>query len=397
MVNAWFGGRRVAFIPVSNSQVDATLPGSFEAQVERRAFYDPDANGMDRSLQRYIQTISSGRAHIDGRVFPAVAAPDEDVISVGLLSLPQNHGFDFAVMILPHSMGPHRSGFAWMDNPKINGVGSYGRVALFNDESLTQRQNIGVWAMETLHAVTWFGDLYNVSPQLGRYDVMACSCGTHPTTHTKSEMGWIHSGAIGSHAVGTRTNYELHAVSNPQPPPPGRVTAVRIKSKMSAGHFMIEARLRNDPYESPGSLSSGIPEEGLLVYQVQGTTDVFRLAVIGPGETFELDREDLSIRVTGTIPGGLRVAVDARVSTAEQCNRLHAKIEGLKTSLELETDINVRKQLISALQNALADFRSLNCLIAPEPADLALAFRPQPEELPSSQPETLPAQEAVRE
>jgi hypothetical protein len=82
------------------------------------------------------------------------------------------------------------------------------------------RQPVGTWAM-TLHMVTEFGDLYNVTPNLGRYDVMANNnASSHPSAHTKSAMGWISPSGIVRHGTGT-SSYVLHAIGPRQPPPPG--------------------------------------------------------------------------------------------------------------------------------------------------------------------------------
>jgi hypothetical protein len=283
-------------------------------------------------------------------------------------SLPANHDYDTAVIVLPHDSGPHRGGWAWWNEPERNGITHFARVALYSDASFSSRQNIGVWAMEVLHIATEFGDLYNVSPQLGKYDVMACNCGTHPSAHTKSAMAWLHSGAVRTHPIGSKKNYTLHAVSYPQPAPPGRATAVSIKSRTTSGHFMVEARLRTDDYESAGALSDGIPSEGVLVYEVQGTTEVYQRAVLDVGDSFDDTKEKLTVRVSGDVPGGFQVAVTS--AGTNRCAQLQAQIEGLQALLEFETDMSRRKQHISALQQALTEFRALNCLIV---ADTAVA------------------------
>ena len=380
MVNRWNGGRRIAFVPVSNSQVDASLPPNFAASVTERAFYDPDPQtGSDRSLQAYIHTVSSGWAHIDGQVLPPVVANDADTMGVAIDSLPANHNFDYVVAVLPHSFGQHRGGFAWWDNPERNGVTAWARVALFSDQGLSMRQNIGVWAMEVLHSVTEFGDLYNVSPQPGRFDVMACSCGTHPSSHTKSEMGWIHSGAIANHPTGTRRSYTLHAVSLPQPPPPGRVTSVKSKPA-SPGYYLIEARLRTDEYEMQGPISSGIPSEGVVIYEVMGTTQVFlRASGLTAGQTFEDAADKFSVRVSEAVAGGFRISVS--LNPINRCRQLQQQIDSLRASIDLETDIHRRKQLISALQQALAEFRARGCVLIVDvgPAtEVTALFTPAP-------------------
>lgn len=379
MIRPWYGGRRIAFVPVSNSQVDSSLPPNFQDLVWRRAFFDPDpATGVDRSLQTYIRTVSSGYAHIDGQVLRPVVVNGVDAMGAAINALSPNHTFDVVVAVLPHGFGPHRGGWAWWDMPEQNGIRDWCRVALFQDPNFTMRQNVGVWAMEVLHAATHVGDLYNVSPGAGQFDVMACACGTHPSTNTKSTMGWLHSGAIGTHSIGTSATYTLHALSLPQPPPPGRLTAVSVKSLDSPGRFVIEARLRTDAYETPGAISAGIPAEGVVVYEVQGITQVFlRRSGMGVGASFSDASEGLTLRVTSGVEGGFRVSISSRAT--KLCNELFSRIEALRLAIDHESDFNIRKQLISALARAIEDFRELNCVIRPKVSsdvDLAVVFAP---------------------
>ena len=361
MLKPWSGGRQIAFVPVSNSQVDGVLPDNFSQEVAKRAFFDPDATGLDRSLQAYIRAVSSGWAHIDGQVLPAVVSNGTDVTRAAIDSLPANHNYVCVVAVLPHAFGQSRSGFAWWDAAERNGITDFARISLFTDPSFGTRQGVGVWAMEVLHAVTHFGDLYNVSPHPGRFDVMACSCGTHPSSHTKAAIGWLHAGAVKSHPLGTNASYTLHAASLPQPPPPGRVTAVSVKSQDPPDNYLIEARFGTDVYERPGAISQGIPSEGVVVYEVGGTLEIYlRASGLGVGESFQIAEEGLSVRVTGAVDGGLRVSVTSRASA--RCAELAKQIEALRDAIEGEDDVNIRKQLLSALSRALQEFRALNCV-----------------------------------
>ncbi len=362
MVKPWIGGRRIGFVPVSNSAVDTSLPNDFEELALQRAFFDPDpASGVDRSLQAYIRTVSSGRAHIDGGMLPPVVSDGDDTMGAAIFSLPANHNLDCVVAVLPHASGPHRGGFAWWDSPEQNGITDFARVALFTNSTFSVSQNLGVWAMEVLHAVTHFGDLYNVSPQPGRFDVMACACATHPSSHTKAWMGWLHHFALQTHPIGSTRSYTLHAASLPQPPP-GRLTVVKVNSQVSPGHFLIEARLRTDIYESTGlqSVGAGIPAEGVVVYEDRGVTEVYLLASgMGLGDVFEEPDEKLTVRVTGEVDSGFRVSVTS--GEPDRCSQLEKQIAVLRADIDLETDIHIRKQLISALLEAISEFRGLNC------------------------------------
>ena len=370
MVRTWTGSKRIAFIPVWNRQVDIEPPDDWIEQIRARVFYDPaPSTGMDRSLQRYVQATSSGLATIEGEIFPVVAANDDDTVGAGLNSLPANHGYDYAVIILPHSAGPHRGGFAWMGGPVTNGVTHFARVAMFSDVNMTNGMTLGVWMMEVMHIATGFGDLYFTNPSIGGFDVMSCSCGTHPTAHTKSHFGWLNSNAIRTNPLGKSRTYSLHAISLPQPPPPWRASAIQVPSRKSTGHFLIEARLRNDQYESNNAISSGIPSEGVIVYEVQGTTEVYLRTptALQAGDVFTDEAEKLTVRVQASEPGGFKISVNA--GKTSRCKSLANQIEALELSLQTETDFFRRKQIISALQQARGEFRRLGCLLIHNPAD----------------------------
>lgn len=83
---------------------------------------------------------------------------------------------------------------------------------------------------------------------------------------------------------------------------------------------MVEARLMVDQFESPSQLESGIPSQGVIVYRVR-TSDplgvaqnnlipVFLLTptALAAGQSFTSDT-NISVSVTGTIPGGFSVDV----------------------------------------------------------------------------------------
>lgn len=371
MIRTWTGSRRVAFLPVWNRQIDNEPPNDWTNQVRSRIYFDPDpGTGMDRSLQHYIQTASSGKAYLEGEVFRTVAADNDDTVGAGLNSLPSSHDYEYAMIILPHSAGPHRGGFAWFDGPSTNGISNFARVAMFTDPALFHREDtLGVWAMELLHITTSFGDLYNTTPMLGAYDVMACSCGPHPSAHTKSLIGWLDQNAIRTQALGTNGTHSLHAISLFQPPPFWRSSAVRIESRKTSGHFLVEARLRTDNYEANSAVSAGIPAEGVIVYEVQGDTQIFLRTpgALQVGDSFEDTEENLKVSVLAVEPGGLSVRIEA--GGVERCIALANEIEALANSLEIESDFIRRKQILSALQRARGDFRRLGCLPVHNPAN----------------------------
>lgn len=298
----WLGSRNVAFVPVLDATIDASPPVDFREVVLARVFYDPDpGTGTDRSLQRYIETVSYGRARLSATVLELVTAPDADTVGAGLRSLPSNHVFDAACIVVP-SGGQHRTGFAWWHAQPVNGLENFARVNL--------SENLGTWAMEVMHCLTEFGDLYNVDPHLGRFDNMACSCGTHPSTHTKVNMQWLNADTVAVKGGFGPTTYDLYAVGLPQPAPPAHRMAVRVPSRHGSTYFMVEARIRSDQYERAGFGSSGIPSEGVIVYEVKSKLEVFlrTATALAVGESFSID-DGPTVRVTGQNVGGFRVVV----------------------------------------------------------------------------------------
>lgn len=368
MIRTWIGPKRFAFIPVWNNNVDNKPPDNWIEQIRARIFYDPSStSGIDKSLQRYIQTISSGLASVVGEIFPVVEASNDDTVGAGLASLPTNHNFDYAVVILPHSAGPHRGGFAWIGGPETNGVSNFARVAMFSDQNMINPKTLGVWMMEILHIATGFGDLYYTVPMIDRFDVMACACGVHPTAHTKSHIGWLSPNAIKNQSLGQSRTHSLHAVSLPQPAPFWRSSAIKVQSRTSTGHFIIEARLKTDQYENSSEVSSGIPGEGVIVYEVHATTEIFLHTAVPlqVGEVFAIESEKLTVRIHATEPGGYSVGINT--GKKSRCKELAGKIEVLELSLSVENDFIRRKQIISALQKARSEFRRLGCLLIHDP------------------------------
>ena len=302
----WLGSRKVAFVPVLDANIDTNPPVDFRDQVFQRVFFDPDpATNIDRSLQRYIQSISYGRAILAPSVLNVVTSPDADTVGAGLRSLPRDHTFDAACIVVP-SGGLHRTGFAWWDAEPVNRIKNFARVNL--------GEGLGVWAMEVMHCLTEFADLYNTVPNLDRFDNMACSCGTHPSTHTKVELQWLSPTSVATKAGFGEDTFDLHAIGLPQPPPPGRWMAVRIPAPTGNNYFLIEARLRSDQYEASTYASSGIPSEGVIVYEVAGKLEVYLRTptALGVGDSFSND-DGLEVRVTRKRFGGFRVTVNTRL------------------------------------------------------------------------------------
>jgi hypothetical protein len=356
----WVGVRRIAVVPVFNRQVDAEPSSDWEYQVRSRVFYDPDpVTGLDRSFQNYLQSLSYGRAFLDGQIFPPVWAKDAEVNIPAMKSLPPGHGYTHLLAVLPHSFGANRSGIAFWDFAPVNGITAWARVALYDDRLLTVRQPIGVWGMEILHMMTHFTDLYLTQPNLGNYDVMAgAGASTHPTAHTKTAMGWLPFGKITEHRGGT-TKANLQAIALPQPPPPDRATAVLIRSRLTTHHFLVEARLATDQYERKDGPNDGIPKDGVIVYEVADTFSVFLRAVLSVGEQFDNPGEGLRIRVTQAIQGGFSISVQS--SPSSECAKICDNIAETEVDLKNEKDPIKRRQLNAEILRLKDTARRFGC------------------------------------
>src|SRR5262245_31374062 len=362
LVLPWTGTRRVAIVPVFNKQIDPPPPPDWEVQVRNRVFYDPDpSTGQDRSFQSYLRALSYGRAFIEGEVFPPVFADNAEVNIPAMKSLPAGHGYTQLIAVLPHSFGEHRNPWAFRGLAPGHAITAWARVALYDDRFLTVRQPIGVWGMEILHIVTEFGDLYFTNPNLGNYDVMAGAGGsTHASAHTKKAMGWLPQGRIVEYTGGNST-FNLQAIALPQPPPPDRVTAVRIPSRVNLGHFMVEARLAVDQYEQMNGPRDGIPAEGVIVYEVANTFNVFLRSIptLSVGSEFTNEPEGLRVRVTKAIPGGFTVQVQRAPS--DECPLIREKIATLEEILATEEDPFERRKLRQQIAALKLQAKKLGC------------------------------------
>ena len=304
-VSPWIGSRRIAIVPVLNRQVDREPPADWENQVRSRVFYDPDpATGLDRSFQHYLQALSYGQAFLEGEVFPAVWSENETVNIPAMESLPDGHGYTELLAILPHDAGANRGGHAFRDTP-VNGISGWARVAMFTTPFMNTRQSVGVWGQELIHLL---GNMWDHTG-LDGYDVMngdGAGRGTHACANTKSLMGWLPAG-VHDHVDGALA-VVLHAIGQVQPPAPGRVTAVRVASQVSAHRFVVEARAATDQFDKM------VPKPGVLVYEVEDTpggqkVDLRSAGALSKGQTFDNPDEGLQVTVNDTLTAGFAVTV----------------------------------------------------------------------------------------
>lgn len=304
----WLGAKEVAFLLAQAPELPAP-PVDWEAQARRKIFYDP-VDGAD--LRAYIQKASYGKARLLGDVygpFQVVAkrpdgswdiggAMDQAVAAAtagGALAGVTN----FCVVFTDH---PGPSWAFW---------GSGGRCYV---DMLVP---MGVMAMENLHVLTQFPDLYGIADSPGGYDVMDCSCGTHPSAFTKLDFGWLDAAEIATVAPASgSTSLSVHALSEPlsTAPTPGRVHAIKLPAPGASAYHLIEARLRTDRYESPTpDVSSGIPHEGVVVYWIDSSTwppvhlkSVLQVA----GDTYTDATHGVTVTLSATVSAGFTVLVD---------------------------------------------------------------------------------------
>jgi len=295
----WIGRKKVAFVPVYRPHAlpPDQIPADWHNDILRRVLFDPDSRtGRDRSLRAYLRAASSGVADLDAVVLSMQTVDAQDVpanaLEGQLGSTLRDQGFDAAAIVMLGGPGAGTNAGFW--------------------SRFVMAEGVGVWAMELIHGLTGFGDLYPFGGDMGGFDEMACSCGTHPSAYTKAAIGWLERGAIAAQN-GRSARHELHSVGLTQPPPSGRSAAVRIGA--SVPYLMVEARQRVDQFDA------GIPSEGAIVYRVQtadplghaqnGTApiDLLTPTALAPGASFTSD-DGVVVSVLGAVPGGLSVQID---------------------------------------------------------------------------------------
>ena len=347
----WIGRKKLAFVPLSrtNAIPPDQIPVDWENQILARALFDPDPKtGSDRSLRAYIHKTSSGRADLDAVVMPRETANQQDVpvsfLEGKLGSKLRAQGFNAAAIVM-------------LGGPGAGTAQSGGFWARF-----VMREGVGVWAMEFMHCLTGFADLYPFNGNMGSFDEMACSCGTHPSAYTKAAINWIDASAIASHTVHS-AEYRLHTIGLLQPPPSGRVAAVRIGS--AAPYLMVEARQKVDQFDL------NIPSEGVIVYQVQTSdplgqaqNDTAPIKLLTPkalklGEVFT-SGSGVKVNVKSAFAGGFSVLI-TRPADA-RCADILRQIKDIDELLKEETDLQILKQLRAQRAQLKTKSQQLGCI-----------------------------------
>jgi hypothetical protein len=190
-------------------------PANWADLVRQKIYYDPDpVTGIDRSLRQYLFTVSYGRALLEADVLGVVNVGACD-INAAIEAGGNAHLYETVGLIF--TGGPHGcTGWAFWDSvfpfnpPRLTN-------ALRNWFRVNMDEPVGTWAMEALHCLTGFGDLYQTTNHPGGFDEMACACGTHPSSFTKLKLNWLDPSAVARTRVGSPSSFELHALANLQP------------------------------------------------------------------------------------------------------------------------------------------------------------------------------------
>jgi hypothetical protein len=295
----WLGRKKLALVPLyrPNAHPPDQIPADWNNLILRRVLFDPDpTTKADRSLRAYIHAASSGRADLDAVVMPMATVDQQDVpanvLEGQLGSQLRDQGFNAAAIVMLGGPGAGTSAGFWVRFVMVEGV--------------------GVWAMEFMHSLTGFGDLYPFGGNMLSFDEMACACGTHPSAYTKAAIGWLDASAIAKH-IGRVANYALHSVGLVQPPPSGRSAAIRIGKEVP--YLMVEARQRVDQFDA------NIASEGVIVYRVQtadplghahnstAPIELLTTTALAAGQAFTSDTH-VKVQVINTLPGGFSISVD---------------------------------------------------------------------------------------
>jgi M6 family metalloprotease-like protein len=375
-MNQWLGPKSAAYIPVTpiNDNRFGTPP-DFKDKVTQLLLLNPDANGVDVSLRTYFFTVSYGRAALQPTVFDPVTIPDPQatfalgdatghaVEAAGLANFP---AFTTACAVFAPNPGYHWADHAFWNYPAIPGT----NVTNYCYDMLDS--NVGAWAMELTHMLTFFGDLYSppgdTLPRPGAFDNMACACGVHPSTFTKLKLGWLDESEIVAAGAGVTTQ-TLHALSLPRPSPPRRYTAFSIPTSDPQHYFLVEARLRTDAFDA------GIPSEGVVVYEVNEATwpplQLLTPVALGVNESFEDPAfPSFAVTVDAAVSGGFTVEV--RVGADPHCPELRAEIAAVqgriqKVEAELQNPGDLTAQEYAAL---VATLRALKAELTTLQGDL---------------------------
>jgi hypothetical protein len=385
-MGVWIGSKKIAVIPcIALHPGIPAPPADFRDVILRRVFFDPDpVKSYDRSMRRYLHTVSYGRAVLDIKVL--------DTVTINWL---QDHyepdPTNFAQLYLSHLEAIKQAQPAVADYPYVmvifpvvpQGTSPMLAHSFYNEDGgsgyMFFDDRMGVWAHELIHMTTTFGDLY--WPTAGRpltpgnLDEMDTAGAMHPSSFTKAKIGWIDAEDVRVvNAQQGATTHTLHSLALLQPPPPDRTTALRIPLPDSADHYLlVESREWLDDYDKfTANLAEGVPLEGVVIYDVDERVWSplwLRRQGMVVGDGFVDDAQKFRIDVIEQlIGGGFRVNVRPLpppprcLEIASETSQLKADIRDLQAELDDEgadkpgliREIKALQSRISALHEEAA-------------------------------------------
>lgn len=273
MTRAWNGRATWLFIPLDVQGAAAYVPAAanYREQVQRRVYVDPDpTTNDDRSLMSYFAAVSYNRAIVDATVSRPVVitnpAAGMNLTSAAINAQPDAHKYEYLAVVYPVNQVNAGTG--------MYAPGSFA-FAPARDENRTKARcrfridaSVGTWAMEMIHCVTDLTDFYNGVQGPGDFEEMDKSGATHPTAYTKDVLGWLDkTNGLRTHPRNSSETYTLHALGLPHPAPSSRVAGIKVDAEGSNRYLIIEARLGSDRWDRGFSGSTGIPSEGVVVYE----------------------------------------------------------------------------------------------------------------------------------
>ena len=237
----WIGRKKVAFVPVYRPHAlpPDQIPADWHNDILRRVLFDPDSRtGRDRSLRAYIRAASSGVADLDAVVLSMQTVDAQDVpanaLEGQLGSTLRDQGFDAAAIVMLGGPGAGTNAGFW--------------------SRFVMAEGVGVWAMELIHGLTGFGDLYPFGGDMGgvRRDglfLRHAPVGLHEGGHrlARSERDRRPERPLGAARA---------ALGRPHPTAAVRPLGRPCGSAASVPYLMVEARQRVDQFDA------GIPSEG---------------------------------------------------------------------------------------------------------------------------------------
>jgi hypothetical protein len=335
----WIGSREVGSL-LANAPELPPPPTDWVAQAYAMIFEDPN-NRAD--LASYISTVSYHKASLTGDIFGPFTTnakrPDGSwdlgEATGRIVAAAQAAGGvqgikNFCVIFTDHP-GP-----SWAFWAPSGGGSCY----------VDMRSGLGVIAMENLHVIAAFGDLYGIPDSPGAFDVMDCACGTHPSAFTKIELGWLSPKAVVTIPPGTLSkSVTLHALGSPLAlaPTPDRAHAIVAPVVPGLQYYIAEARLRVDKYEqNTPNVSSGIPQEGVVIYLIDRSTwpPVHKRRVLShTGQNFSDKANGFSVTVKQVVSLGITVEID-RTEPAD-CAQIRSELAQNRAAIqELQSQLD---------------------------------------------------------